>query len=493
MPDSAELLINQSIIQDMSEGVFTVGLNGKLMSINPAAEKILAIDKQELLESTFAAYFISQPENDEFCQVVVDAIYDASSSHSKIVSYFSGSTCKKIYIKTSFLKDQEKKIGIVVVLNDISELSELRDAVTAMEEIQRLNSKLEIRNKLLHETFGRYLSDEIVNSLLETPDGLSLGGKKRYITILMSDLRGFTLISEQMNVEDVVTMLNHYYSKMVEVIHKYSGTIIEFIGDAVLAIFGAPKEDAFHAGNAVASALEMQLSMEQVNAWNQEKGFPALEMGVGINSGDTIVGNIGSQKTMKYNVIGKHVNLCSRVETYTTGGQIMVSEYAYNEVHSPMHVVQTLRVEPKGIPEPISIYQIDAIGEPYNLSIETKAVPLQYIAKPITVDCYRIHDKQIESTPIKAILQALSNKEILVAAGKLTPFENIKVSLGTPETEVLAKVVEQPHGLLHRLNLQRLRQLHHVPDEDAKNFLIRFTTDASNFYTAALLQGGAVS
>jgi adenylate cyclase len=263
-------------------------------------------------------------------------------------------------------------------------------------------------------------------------------------------------------------MLNYYYSKMVDVIHKYNGTIIEFIGDAVLAIFGAPQSDAYHAGNAVASAIEMQLSMEQVNAWNHDHGFPVLEMGIGINSGDTIVGNIGSQRTMKYNVIGKHVNLCSRVESYTTGGQIMLSEFAYNEVNSPLHVLQTLKVEPKGIPEPISIYQIDAIGKPYDLSLKNQVAPLQYFEKPISLNCYRIRDKQVEAASVKGTLQAISEKEFVVAASKLELFENIKVNLDAPETEVLAKVVEKL---------------------DDESFLIRFTTDASKFYNAAIQKG----
>jgi adenylate cyclase len=139
-----------------------------------------------------------------------------------------------------------------------------------MEQIQRLNSQLELRNRLLQETFGRYLSDEIVHTLLESPDGLALGGKKRFITVLMTDLRGFTLISEQMDVEAVVCMLNHYFSEMVDIIHKHNGTVIEFIGDAVLAIFGAPVEDENHADEAVACAVEMQLIMESVNACKSE-------------------------------------------------------------------------------------------------------------------------------------------------------------------------------------------------------------------------------
>jgi adenylate cyclase len=334
-----------------------------------------------------------------------------------------------------------------------------------MEQIQRLNSQLELRNRLLQETFGRYLSDEIVHNLLESPDGLALGGKKRFITVLMTDLRGFTFISEQMDVEAVVSMLNHYFSEMVDIIHKHNGTVIEFIGDAVLAIFGAPVEDGNHADEAVACAVEMQLTMESVNAWNQQNGYPRLEMGIGINTGETIVGNIGSEKTTKYNVIGRHVNLCSRVESYTTGGQIMLCEYTYTTLKSDVHVVKSMQVQPKGVSEPIVIYQIDAIGAPYNLSIQKKELLLHHFEKPIPVWCYRIRNKQVEPIPFWITLSALSEKELIAACDKLELYENVKLCLDTPETEVLAKVVEKVEN---------------------ESFLIQFTTDAQAFFSKVL-------
>jgi adenylate cyclase len=449
----------------MSEGILTIGLNGKIISINPAAGEILGVKQDKLIGTTFAEYFVGQPENDDFCQMVIDAIYGISLSHASMVSYFTGSILKKIYMKTSFLKDHAQKIGVVVVLNDISELSELRDAVKAMEEIKKLNMKLEMRNTLLQETFGRYLSDEIVKNLLESPDGLALGGKKRCITILMTDLRGFTCLIEEMDVENVVTMLNHYFGVMTDMVYKYGGTVIEFIGDAVLAIFGAPVDAERHADDAVACAVEMQMAMETINTWNKDNGFPFLEMGIGINTGDSIVGNIGSQKTTKYNVIGKQVNLCSRIESYTTGGQIMISESTHKAVKASVNVVQSIQVAPKGISEPIRIYQIDAIGDPYDLSIKTPADPMLVFDKPIGALCYRIRDKHVEPRAIPCFLQAISGKGAMISCDGLELFESLKVCLEGSGDTVLAKVIS-------------------LSDRDS--FQIKFTTDSLPFYNAVL-------
>jgi class 3 adenylate cyclase/CheY-like chemotaxis protein len=320
------------------------------------------------------------------------------------------------------------------------------------EELKKFNENLQkmveekTRNVLeLHETFGRYLSDEIVKQLLESPGGLALGGKKRFITILISDIRGFTLISEQMDVEAVVTMLNHYFEILVEVMHHYNGTIIEFVGDGILAVFGAPVEDEFHPDKAVACAIEMQLAMEEINRWNKENGFPYLEMGIGINTGETIVGNIGSPKATKYNIIGKNVNLCSRVENYTIGGQVFLSEYTVKAVKAPLNVSQVAEVQPKGLLEPVSIYSINAIGEPFNLALKIEKASLTILEKPVPVSCYLIRNKQVDARAMAYLLIAISEKEArIVPAEKETAigqFENIKLCFN--DTEALAKVTRQ--------------------------------------------------
>lgn len=163
----------------------------------------------------------------------------------------------------------------------------------AREEIQRLAEQLELRNRFIRDTFGRYVTNEVVASLLDSPEGLQLGGEKRQVTIVMSDLRGFTSLSERLPPEQVVAMVNRYLGTMVEVIMQYQGTINEFIGDAIFVIFGAPIWREDDAQRAVACTVAMQLAMASVNERNRHEGLPVVEMGIGVNTGEVVVGNIG--------------------------------------------------------------------------------------------------------------------------------------------------------------------------------------------------------
>ena len=152
----------------------------------------------------------------------------------------------------------------------------------------------------IRKTFGRYLTDEVVATLLESPEGLQLGGEHRKITILTSDLRGFTATSERLPPEEVVKILNFYLGYMADVITKYQGTIDEFMGDGILVLFGAPIAREDDPARAVACAIDMQLVMEPINKQIKEWGLTPLEMGIGINTGEVVVGNIGSLKRTKY-------------------------------------------------------------------------------------------------------------------------------------------------------------------------------------------------
>lgn len=235
--------------------------------------------------------------------------------------------------------------------------------------IEQKNEALERHNEFMREVFGRYVTDEVADTLLESPGALTLGGEKRFVTILMSDLRGFTPLSEILDADEVVTMLNRFLGRMVDVIFKHKGTIDEFIGDAILVIFGAPLpgEPRQDARRALACAIEMQQAMKELNAENRELGKPELAMGVGINSGEVVVGNIGSQRRMKYSVVGSPVNLAARIESFTLGGQILISDTTLSYVQDIARVDGQLRVKVKGVDGPVSIFDVGGIGEPYNL------------------------------------------------------------------------------------------------------------------------------
>src|SRR4029079_3385891 len=172
--------------------------------------------------------------------------------------------------------------------------ADVSDRKRVEAELKRLAEQVELRNRFIRETFGRYLTDEVVSTVLESPTGLKIGGEKRKVTMLMSDLRGFTSMSERLPPARVVAMLNRHLSSMVEVIKKYHGTIDEFIGDAIFVLFGAPTWQEDDAEPAVACAVAMQLAMDGVNEQNKQEGLPELEMGIGIHTGQVVLGNIGS-------------------------------------------------------------------------------------------------------------------------------------------------------------------------------------------------------
>ena len=198
------------------------------------------------------------------------------------------------------------------------------------------NAELARAHELVRRAFGRYVSEEVAASILQSPEGLELGGEEREVTILMSDLRGFTALAARLSPHEVIEFLNLYLEAMVDVISRYEGTIDEIIGDAILVIFGAPVVCDDHAAKAVACGLSMQLAMTDVNQRLTAKGAAELEMGIGIHTGRVIVGNIGSLRRTKYAAVGSNVNLAGRIESFTTGGQLLISESTRERITSPL-------------------------------------------------------------------------------------------------------------------------------------------------------------
>jgi len=256
--------------------------------------------------------------------------------------------------------------------------------------------------------FSRYLTDAVVKSLLETPEGLKLGGDRRKVTILMCDLRGFSSISEKMAPEKVVEILNVFLGTMTEAIATYQGTIDEFIGDAILVLFGAPIHREDDAARAVASAIAMQLAMRSVNDKLAKMDLPEIGMGIGINTGEVVAGNIGSQSRAKYAVVGNHVNLTARIESYTVGGQILISETTYKEVEEIAKTNGSMEVEPKGVSHPISIYDICGLGGIYNLELPSINESLQILANPIAVSYRVLEEKHLGTELFKGEIRRLS-------------------------------------------------------------------------------------
>ena len=288
--------------------------------------------------------------------------------------------------------------------------ADINDRKRAEGELQRLAEQVELRNRFIRETFGRYLTDEVVASLLDSPTGLQLGGEKRKVTMVMADLRGFTSLSERITPERVVAILNRYLAAMVKIIKQYQGTIDEFIGDAIFVLFGAPIWQEDDAQRAVACALQMQSAMASVNQQNRQEGLPEVEMGIGVHTGQVVVGNIGSPERMKYGVVGSHVNLTSRIQSYTIGGQILISEATRQAVGPILRIEKQTEIKAKGFESPIRLSEVRGIGGVHDLSLPPIEDALVSLHEEVFLRYTVVEGDQLSGVMSKGSLVKLSAK-----------------------------------------------------------------------------------
>ncbi|MBQ9984367.1 MAG: adenylate/guanylate cyclase domain-containing protein [Lachnospiraceae bacterium] len=334
-------------------------------------------------------------------------------------------------------------------------------------EIVRLNQQLEARNELLYQIFGRYFSGKVLDMILDNPQGAAIGGEKRELTVMMSDLRGFTSLSESLEPEAVTALLNFYFEKMAEAINRYGGTIIEFLGDAVLAVFGAPIAAKEQTECAIAAAITMQNLMGEVNRFCERNGYPGLEMGVGIHRGETFIGNVGSEKMMRYNVIGRIVNECSRIEGYSVGGQVLVSQEALECVTCPVEVHNHMEIVAKGVAKPVELSEVIGIGGEYQLRIANVEFDVMKPTEDLVVfNLYPIEDKMVKEDTVPAKLLEYSYKRAVVELydfqAELKVYSDVEIFAAGADgkavfTGVYAKVVERHfnHVTLHFTHVSR--------------------------------------
>ncbi len=284
------------------------------------------------------------------------------------------------------------------------------------------------KRDFIRDTFGRYVTKEVVQKLLESEAGLELGGETREVSILMSDLRGFTALTSGMEPEQVITFLNRYLGKMIEILLEHRAIIDEIIGDGILAFFGAPDPLEDHPVRGVACALAMQAAMEELNARNLSDGLPHLEMGIAVNTGSVVVGNIGSELRTKYSVIGSPVNVTGRMESFSVGGQVLIGQSTYSRVQNLVEVGEILSVQMKGVPGMSTLYDVRAIKAPYNIRLKERREILVPLAAPLSVRVYRICEKIVVGVIEEALIQQLSETRAVIACeGELLEWEDVRL------------------------------------------------------------------
>lgn len=373
----------------------------------------------------------------------------------------SGACTSHVAFITAFkrvFKDYKKlfrQMGRLIRLSDRQQLK-LDNANQSLKESQ---AKLQLRNEFIRSIFSRYMSDEVVESILETPEGLSMGGEKREVVVVMSDLRGFTAISETLPAEQVVNIVNLYLEIMTEIIFNRQGTINSFLGDGIMILFGAPIARDDDVKRAVACALEMQLAMPVVNAKNRALGYPELSMGIGIHAGPVVVGNIGSQKRSHYTVMGRVVNLAARIESYAIGGQVLISDQVWRACHPLLRIDDSMEVAPKGMEQLVLLHQVSAIGAPYRVFLDvSKKAAYPKLMTPLPVLFALLVGKHVGALDYTGEIDRLSLNGAKLRTQAVVPaLTNIKIAIQQDGRDItqglLGKVVRGSSDDVHTLEV----------------------------------------
>jgi len=250
---------------------------------------------------------------------------------------------------TGAIAEGNFNISLPVASRD--ELGVLTDSFNRMARSLR-------EKEMIKRAFTRYVAREVVEEILKDPENLVLSGERRQVTVLFCDVRGFTPLSERLSPEEVVLLLNDFYNLMIETTFKYDGTLDKFLGDAVMAVFGAPMAHPDHSARAIRTALAMQEGIGGLNERRVRDGKEAIAVGIGVSAGEAVAGTVGTEDRMEYTVIGDSVNLAARLESNAKPGQILISHRTYERVRDLVEARPLGRIRVKGKEEEVEVYEV---------------------------------------------------------------------------------------------------------------------------------------
>ena len=336
---------DESILKSLSNGVISFDSDQRVAKVNAAAQRILGWHEDDVVGSDAAAVF--GPEND-WIQPILDRVSKSGESDHSLDVDIATTGTDKVSVNLAavpLISINDEFIGQMLILEDLS------------------------AEKRVRGTMARYMPKQVVDRVLKGHRDV-LEGRAQRITLLFTDIRSFTSISETIGPRATVAMLNEYFTDMVDIIDHRHGILDKYIGDAIMAAFGAPFESEADEQNAVDAANEMMLALAALNARRADAGKLVIEHGIGINTGEAVAGSIGSPKRMDYTVIGDAVNLTARLESATKfyGTPILVSEYTLDRLERRAHFREVDMLRVKGKAEPVRIfeaygYRADRIGD----------------------------------------------------------------------------------------------------------------------------------
>ncbi|MBN2451833.1 MAG: GAF domain-containing protein [Lentisphaeria bacterium] len=325
---------NESILQSLTNAVITLDTEFKVTKVNEAARKLFALDEDVVGQSAFDLFGLTNPWLKDALRQVHETNQPDIAMDQEVLLPDSRSIT--VNLTTEPLVDvHEEPIGLMLVAEDVT------------------------REKRVRSTMARYMTKEVMDKLIEGGDAV-LGGTAQEVTILFSDIRDFTPLSESLGARDTVALLNSYFTEMVDVILDHGGMLDKYIGDAIMAVFGAPFKGDRDADNAVLVAAEMIRALRRLNEWRAEKKAPPINIGIGLSCGEVVAGNIGSPRRMDYTVIGDSVNLASRLESANKfyGTNVLMGEGVVTNLHGKHRMRELDLVRVKGKSQPVRIFEL---------------------------------------------------------------------------------------------------------------------------------------
>ncbi|MBD2462920.1 GAF domain-containing protein [Oscillatoria sp. FACHB-1407] len=333
----------RDILRSLSNGVISTDKDGKIIAANESAKKLLGLDESKPLEGQLVTELV-QLEKGKFSEYFYSVIN--AEDHKDRQEYYPDQT-----LQTANKKEQHSINLSINTIADATDSNNVSGALVVMDDISD--------EKRLKSTMYRYMSQEIAEQVLKGGE-VKLGGDRREVSVLFSDIRGYTTLTETMEAEEVVEMLNEYFEAMVGAVFENKGTLDKYIGDAIMAVFGSPLPIEDHAYQAVKTAIDMRHRLEEFNEKRIESDQPIIRIGIGINSDVVVTGNIGSKQRVEFTSIGDGVNLGSRLEGASKlyGTDIVISETTYQPCADRIWARELDCIRVKGKNKPVSIYEL---------------------------------------------------------------------------------------------------------------------------------------
>lgn len=325
---------NESILKSTSNGIVTLDADGRIVTVNDAAERMLGLAREAIVEHSADEIFCGANHWIADSLAKTQATGETALAIDADLARGDGADSTVNLTAMPLIDATEAHIGSMLVLEDITE------------------------EKRVRSTMSRYMSKEVADQVLAAGE-LELGGKEQKVTVMFSDVRSFTSIAEALGPRETVSLLNEYFTEMVDAIFQHGGILDKYMGDGIMALFGAPLVSANDADNALAVSDDMMSRLAQLNIRRAAAGQAALDIGIGFSTGPTVIGNIGSVRRLDYTVIGDTVNLASRLESATKqyGAKILLSEMTVRDLKRPATLRELDLMRVKGKDRPVAVYE----------------------------------------------------------------------------------------------------------------------------------------